>query len=71
MFDKFTLIYGWMKKRSVFDLIDAFTTAFDLHVTLLCILRSLKKKELKEITIKNTYVIYFLLSLPSDFYIGL
>lgn len=28
MFDKFTLIYGWMKKRSVFDLIDAFTTAF-------------------------------------------
>lgn len=43
MFDKFTLIYGWMKKRSVFDLIDAFTTAFCM--SLLCILRSLKKKE--------------------------
>lgn len=70
MFDKFTLIYGWMKKRSVFDLIDAFTTAFCM--SLLCILRSLKKKEfIKKITIKNTYVIYFLLSLPSDFYIGL
>lgn len=70
MFDKFTLIYGWMKKRSVFDLIDAFTTAFCMSLCFVYYV-AYKKGIYKKITIKNTYVIYFLLSLPSDFYIGL